>query len=90
MVYRSLKDWNKRGKKVIKGERASARSASGVSLFSGSQVEKFEKPHRREAYREYPDTSHNNNSSRHCGWDHPDDGFDIFDGCMVGIGWGSN
>ena len=46
MVYRSLKDWNKRGKKVIKGERASARSASGVSLFSGNQVEKFPEPSR--------------------------------------------
>ena len=46
MVYRSLKDWNKKGKMVKKGERASARSSDGVALFSGSQVKNFPEPAR--------------------------------------------
>ncbi|QQK87951.1 hypothetical protein pSalSNUABM01_082 [Salmonella phage pSal-SNUABM-01] len=41
MVYRSLKDWNKKGKMVKKGERASARSTDGTALFSNEQVKKF-------------------------------------------------
>lgn len=43
MVYRSLKDWNSKGKMVKKGERASARSSDGVALFSNEQVRKFRK-----------------------------------------------
>lgn len=43
MVYRTLKDWNKRGKMVKAGSRATAWTNCGDGLFSQHQVKDFEK-----------------------------------------------
>lgn len=87
MVYRSLKDWNKKGKMVKKGERASARSSDGTALFSSSQVKKFPEPSRtsvRSSYRR-PDTDHRR-AFHSDDWDWMEN--DMYDGCMIAMGWG--
>lgn len=38
MVYRTVKGWNLRGKRIKTGQRASARTNSGEALFSSRQV----------------------------------------------------
>ena len=87
MVYRSLKDWNKKGKMVKKGERASARSSDGVALFSGSQVKNFPEPARvsvKSTYRR-PTVEHRRAF-------HSDDydwmENDMYGGDYIAMGWG--
>lgn len=48
MKYRSLKDWNKKGYKVLKNSKSSAITNDGEHLFSNKQVEKFHKSHQIE------------------------------------------
>lgn len=38
MVYRTVKEWNLRGKRVISGQRATAWTTSGHPLFARYQV----------------------------------------------------
>jgi hypothetical protein len=38
MVWRTMEEWNKRGKMVKKGEKCLLRDPSGICLFSGEQV----------------------------------------------------
>lgn len=90
MVYRSLKDWNRKGKMVKKGERATARSSDGVALFSSSQVKKFPEPSRtvvRSSYRR-PEYRGGYSDGYHDHYDDPYD--DPFGGSMIGLCWGSD
>lgn len=38
MVYRTVKDWNLRGKRIKTGQRSSAKTNSGEPLFASYQV----------------------------------------------------
>lgn len=38
MVYRTVKDWNLRGKRIKTGQKHSARTSTGECLFSSNQV----------------------------------------------------
>ena len=47
MVYRTVKDWNLRGKRIKSGQRAAAWTTSGESLFASYQVRNSDASRRR-------------------------------------------
>lgn len=58
MSYRSLEEWNARGRQVIKGQKAMGKLNDNTPLFGKEQTKKFSRIH-----------THNNHTKGWDGWD---------------------
>ena len=55
MCYRTLEQWNARGRQVKKGEKAAGRLNDNTPLFGKSQTKKMPKQYQTASYTHHPE-----------------------------------